>query len=250
MVAVALTGCKVELYADLSENDANEMLAILLTHGVPASKLPGKDTVSIRVDEADVAAAVEILNRKGYPRDRFTSLGEIFQKEGLISSPLEERVRYSYGLSQSISETLTNIDGVLTARVHVVLPDEQPLDEEPKPSSAAVFIRYQPGLGVEEAVPNIKMIVQNSVEQLSYDRISVALFPAKEDSKGTMSGPPIGSALGIRVAQDSMTRLMTTLGALATLLLVSLAGNGYLVWRMRGTNGPGETGAAGNPKHG
>ena len=243
VILFGLLGCKVELYSGLSEKEGNAILAVLQTHGIQVSKEPGKDqTVVLSVEEADVAAAVDILRRNGFPRDDFANLGEIFQKEGLISSPLEERVRFIYGLSQSISETLSQIDGVMTARVHIVLPEEQPLQEVVKPSSASVFIKYRPGLGIEETIPKIKMIVQNSVEGLSYDKIAVALFPAREEPKGEFMGPPLSQFLGLRVTEDSMNRFLMLLAGLGILLLLALGGNGYLMWRLKRTrNSDGET---------
>lgn len=238
LLFTALTACQVDLYTGLSEREGNDIYAVLLDHGIPVTKSAGKDqTVGLSVNENDVAAAVDILRRHGYPRDNFVSLGEIFQKQGLISSPLEERVRFIYGLSQSISETLTQIDGVLTARVHIVMPQEQPLQEKPQPSSAAVFIKYQPGLGIEETIPKIKLIVQNSVQGLSYDKISVALFPAKESAKAEARvGPPLTRFLGIEITRDTIVRFVIIASLLVLLLIATLAGGGYLIWKQRRTD--------------
>ncbi len=243
---LVLAGCEVELYSGLSEKEGNAILAVLQGHGIKVSKIPGKaQTVTLSVDETDVATAIDILRRNGFPRDNFADLGEIFQKEGLISSPLEERIRYVYGLSQSISETLSQIDGVVTARVHIVLPQAQQFDEVIKPSSAAVFIKYRPGLGIEETIPKIKIIVQNSVEGLSYDKISVALFAAREEPDTHLMGPPLGYFLGLRITEDSMDRFILLLAGLGVLLLLALGGNGYLLWRLRQARSAEEKGAAG-----
>lgn len=239
VLVLGLTGCQVELYSNLSEKEGNEILAVLLSHDIPATKARGKEFVSITVDRADVATAIETLRRYGYPRDRFTNLGDIFQKQGLISSPLEERVRYTFGLSQMIGETLNQIDGVLTARVLIVLPEESHFGKPVKPSSAAVFIKYQPGLGVEEAIPKIKMIVQNSIEGLGYDNISVVLFPAREAPRPAGTADPVpGSASDPQTARDSQWGTML-LPAVLSGLLLALGGNVYLIWRIRRTRRDG-----------
>ena len=241
ILLAGLTGCEVELYSGLSEKEGNAILAVLLSHDIPATKSLGKNNVvNIMVDEADVATAIELLRRNGFPRDHFVSLGEIFQKQGLISSPLEERVRYIYGLSQSISETLSQIDGVLTARVHIVLPEEQPLEEFVKPSSASVFIKYRPGMGIDEAIPSIKMIVQNSIEGLSYDKIAVALFPAQDAAATEIEGPPMSSILGLRIARDSLEQFMFLGIGFGVLLILAVLGNAYLIWRMRRNKSSGK----------
>ena len=234
ILLIALSGCEVELYSGLQEREGNDVLAVLLTHDIPATKILGKgNIVSIMVDEADVATAIELLRRNGFPRDQFASLGDIFQKQGLISSPLEERIRYVYGLSQTVSETLSQIDGVLTARVHIVLPEERPLEQTAKPASASVFIKYRPGMGIEEMIPNMKMIVQNSIEGLSYEKIAVALFPAQDIATTSIDGPPLSDILGLRIARDSLGQL-TVLGiGFGVLLLLTLLTNIYLVWRLR-----------------
>ena len=229
MLIFALTGCqKVELYSNLSEREGNEILAVLLSHQIPATKSRTKESVKITVAQDDVAAAIELLQLYGYPRDRFTHLGDIFQKQGLISSPLEERVRYTFGLSQMIAETINQIDGVLSARVLIVLPEDAQFGKITQPSSASVFIKYLPGLGVEDAVAKIKMIVQNSVNGLDYNKISVVLFPAREKSQSPVIAPAPDKKAD---AASTLERLLPVI--LGGLLLLALGGNGYLLWRMR-----------------
>jgi len=123
---LSLVGCsgRVELLTGISENEANEVLAVLIDAGIKAGKLPGKEgLVSLDVDQSDVARAIGIMQTEGLPRDRFAKMGEVFRKEGLISSPLEERARYLWALSQELSGTVAQIDGVIKSRVHVVLPE-------------------------------------------------------------------------------------------------------------------------------
>ena len=123
-LTVLLGGCKTELYSNLVESDANTMLAILLNHDIQAEKKfdPKASSYILRVDEDRISQAVTLLKEQGYPREKVSSLGELFKKDGLVSSPLEERARFIFALSQSVQETLSQIDGVLVARVHVVLP--------------------------------------------------------------------------------------------------------------------------------
>jgi type III secretion protein J len=179
--ALLLAGCKTELYSKLDENDANAMLAILLTNKIEAEKTIDKKagTYSLNVDESSIPKAVSLLNEHGYPKEKAVTMGEMFKKEGLISSPLEERARFIFALSQSVQETLSQIDGVLVARVHIVLPENNFGSEQAQPSSASVFIKYNPAYRIEDMKSEIKLIVEKSIEGLSYDKVSVVMVPAQ-----------------------------------------------------------------------
>jgi type III secretion protein J len=101
----------------------------------------------------------------------------VFQPSGLIASPVQEQARFLWALGQELSRTVSQIDGVLTARVQVVLPDNDLLKRDPTPSSASVFIRYDDASQVANFVSQIKMLVANSVQGLNYDKVSVVLVP-------------------------------------------------------------------------
>ena len=233
MLALALAACQVELFTGLSEREANEMLAILQRAGIDADKVTAAEgMMTLNVDEKRFAEAVELLKRQGYPRETFTSIGEVFKKEGLISSPLEERVRFVYALSQELSQTISEIDGVLSARVHVVLPNNELAMENIVPSSAAVFIRHQADVQLDRLIPQIKMLVTNSIQGLSYDKVSVILFPVEADSApgGDIRLSEIG---GIRIHPTSVNEFWMVTGGLAGLAIIGLLGCGVLFWLWR-----------------
>ena len=176
-----LTGCKTELYTGLNEIEANNMLALLLESKISAEKIANKkdNTYSLNIDESQLSTAVVLLKEHGYPKEKIANIGDMFKKDGIISSPLEERARYIFALSQSVQETLSQIDGVLVARVHVVLPENNPVGTPITPSSASVFIKYNPAYPLENMKSDIKLIVERSIEGLSYDKVSVVMVPAQ-----------------------------------------------------------------------
>jgi type III secretion protein J len=196
-VCLFLTGCgSSELYTRLEERDANIMIAILLEKGIPAEKTPGEEnTFTVNVPLGRFGEAVDILRDHGYPRTNFQGVGVAFQKGGLVSSPTEERIRYMYALSQDIAHTVTLIDGVIDARVHLVLPENNPFNETFFPASAAVFVDYRSDSSVPSYTNQIKNLVVNSIEGLDPNKVSIAMFPVDlktsisqlAQSKGTTS---------------------------------------------------------------
>jgi type III secretion protein J len=234
-----LAACKVELYSGLSEQEANTVVAVLLTHGIDAEKASGKDkTANVKVDKADLARAVEILNANGLPREKSATLGEIFKKQGLISSPVEERARLIYALSQELSGTLGRIDGIVWARVHIVLSEGDIDGGNATPSSAAVLIRYVDGYDVPSLVPQVKRLVTNSIAGLRYEKVSVVLV--KADTNLSPSDTANNSAELARFQQDAKSAPTPSTGpsvATIALLMVGVlaaAGGGVYYWWRRG----------------
>lgn len=226
LLLLGACGGRVELIAAVAEAEANEALGALLAAGIGAEKVPGKEgMVGIKVDGRQVAQSVEVLKARGLPRERYAGMGDVFKKEGLISSPLEERARYVFALSQELAATLTRIDGVITARVHVVLPERSPAGDETTASSAAVFIKHRPDASLDTVQPQIRRLVTHAIPGLAGDRVTLVMVAGAPDAQAAAATPAGGPAEG----RDGHWRLVAALaGVLALALAMAL---GLLVWK-------------------
>lgn len=233
--ALLLAGCKSELYSNLSEREANEIVAALLDAGIPAAKeRTGADMITVTVDDQRFAEAMAILNQRGLPSATYQSLGDVFEKEGIVSSPVEERARFIYAMSQELARTVAEIDGVLSARVHVVLPETDMLGRDLKPSSASVFIRHDPNVPVDEFTGQIKLLIANSLEGLVYDNVTVVNVPAAETSDQAYRPTEFAQAFGVWLHPASTPRFWTVVATVGGVALAVGFALGAFLSRMRG----------------
>ncbi|SFV13951.1 type III secretion system inner membrane ring lipoprotein SctJ [Pseudoduganella namucuonensis] len=238
-----LSACSkvVTLQSNLSDTDANEIVMVLNQQGIVVEKKPGKEGVGLMLAETDLARATSIMNGAGLPRRGRESLGEVFKKQGMISTPLEERVRYLHGLSEELGYTLQQFDNVISARVHVVLPERVAPGEPIQPSSAAVFIKYRPPIDEDAITPRVQRLVASSIPGLASEdgraKVSVVLTPGEAALPGvkwTTIGP-------FKVDVDSARGLLATLIALGVVGALGLAAGGYTLVKGRGKLGkPGK----------
>ncbi|MBR4653778.1 MAG: type III secretion inner membrane ring lipoprotein SctJ [Kiritimatiellae bacterium] len=185
--ALLLAGCDKEttLHSGLEERQANLVMAALIDAGISCHKAPGEEgTWNVMVSEPRFADAVNLLERKGLPRRPHMGVGEVFKKTGMISSPSEERIRFMDALAQDIARTISMIDGVVDARVHVVLPENDPFARNALPSSAAVAIRSRWDADITDLVPSVKGLVKNAIEGLQPEKIMVTIFRDSPPKKG------------------------------------------------------------------
>ena len=177
--ALLLAGCdkEITLHAGLEEQQANLVMAALLNSGIDCHKAPGEEgTWNVSVVESRFAEAVNLLEKAGLPRRTHQGIGEVFKKTGMISSPSEERIRFMDALAQDLAKTISCIEGVVDARVHIVLPENDPFARHAMPSSAAVAIRSRWDADLTDIVPAVKGLVKNAIEGLQYEKIMVTIF--------------------------------------------------------------------------
>ncbi|WP_280951095.1 type III secretion system inner membrane ring lipoprotein SctJ [Mesorhizobium temperatum] len=232
---LVLQACSVELYSNLNQRQANEIVATLMRHGIPAQREAGKDgkmTVSVQKDR--FAEAMAILDESGLPKQEFQTLGDVFKRDGLVSSPVEERATMIYGLSQELSQTISDIDGVLSARVHLVLPENDPLRQRLVPSSASVFIRHRASVPMNELIPQVKMLVTKGIAGLTYDNVSVTLIPVTAAVPEFSTGEAgFTTFLGLWLHPDSLVAAMWLFYGMTAAILALAARLAYVQWYRR-----------------
>lgn len=196
---LCLAGCteRVELHSQLTEQEANQVIAELADKQISAQKVSTKNAVAVRVNSAEIHRAVNVLEAAGLPQAKRSNLGDIFRKEGVISTPLEERARYIYALSQELEATFSKIDGVIIARVHVVLPERVAPGEPVQPASASVFIKHDTRLDPDSIQSRVRKLVAGSIPGMASavdnpHKITTVFVPAaayQEQQKLVFFGP-------------------------------------------------------------
>jgi type III secretion protein J len=178
--SVALSGCTQQLLGNLDENSANLVVAALRSENIAAVKAAStEESWKVSVPEDEFARATQILKRRNLPPQQFEGLGRVFKKESLVSTPTEERARLIYAMSQELEHSLSTLDGVLTARVHPVIPPHDPLNPKKIASSASVLVKYRAGAEIAESEALIRNLVASGIEGLALSDVKVLMIKSE-----------------------------------------------------------------------
>ena len=232
-IAGAAGGCTTGVLHGLDEPAANEALAALERAGIGAEKVteelgqgPG---FALRVPRGDATRALDVLRVRGLPRERRHGFAEIYGQPSLIPTASEERARYLEATAGEIERTLEIAEGVVSARVHLVLEEADPLSLEGKPRAgarAAVLVKAAVGRApLSEA--DIQKLVAGSVPGLTASAVAVVVTAAPTPSEASLV--PLAAVGPFRVTPSSRAPLigmfalaLAVIGILAGLLFLSL----------------------------
>lgn len=243
----------------LDEREANEIVVYLASKGISAQKIPAPSKgvgaaaaitqymISVASDRS--VDAMAILNKVGLPRRQGTNLLTLFAKSGLMSSNLEDTVRYQAGLAEELCNTIRKIDGVIDADVQISFPgatnpSAAAMPNAPLPKiTAAVYVKHQ---GILED-PNshietkIKRLMSSGISGLNFDDVAVISDRSRfSDITLSPEGEPIGSKgvqthasiWGIVLTESSLGRFRFVFFTFILLLLLCLGCIGWLAYRL------------------
>jgi len=93
VMALFMSGCGTTPVADdVSQREANEIVALLSERGIPATLVKGRGSKSrytVSVGTAKFAEAAAILSRLGLPSDKKASFQELTASSGIIPASRE-----------------------------------------------------------------------------------------------------------------------------------------------------------------
>jgi type III secretion protein J len=152
-----LAGCgeKKEEPANLvevqTEREANEVLVELVNHNI---KDGSKSSVerqrklvwTVTVPKSQLDPARRILVELNLPREDRGGFEELIANAGLIPTRTDERAKLMRAMAAELERTFQLYDGVIRARVHIVLPDRDALDRESAKNAvgtATVLLKYK-----------------------------------------------------------------------------------------------------------
>lgn len=226
-------GCTTGVLHGLDEAAANEALTALERAGIGAEKVADEGAqapgFALRVSRGDAARALDVLRVRGLPRERRHGFAEVYGQPSLIPTASEERARYLEATAGEIERTLETAEGIVSARVHLVMEEPDPLALDGKPRTgarAAVLIKASQGKA-PLAEADVQKLVAGSVPGLEPGHVAVVVTAAPESSEGNLG--PLASVGPLRVTPSSRSLLLSMfaaglvlIGVLGTLLLVTL----------------------------
>lgn len=184
-----LPGCAgEELLHGLEEREANEVLVALDEGGLSAEKVAASDAdggFTVVVPGRDATRARRILADRSLPRPRAAGFAEALAQGSMVPSPAEERARFQHALAGELSRSLEALDGVVSARVHLALPEPDPLRPGDRPPPrAGVLVRCRPAAcgAVRALEGGIRSLVAGAADGLDPGAVAVVVAEAAEAS--------------------------------------------------------------------
>ncbi len=161
----------VTLYHSLDPAQAAPLLQHLQEQGVPY-RLDNLGTTLLVPQEMVDELRIEMAGQ-GMPFAQGLGL-ELFDEERLGMTDDELRVKMQRALQEELRRTITSLDAVLQARVHLVLPASHIFMRERGEPSAAIYLKLNPFVALKkEQVRGIVYLVSSSVEGLQPENITL-----------------------------------------------------------------------------
>ncbi|HEY9154813.1 MAG TPA: flagellar basal-body MS-ring/collar protein FliF [Opitutaceae bacterium] len=159
------------LYGRLAEKDAAAIISQLQSQNVQYKVMNGGSTVYVASDQV-YRLRMELAS-KGLPSGDGVGF-EIFDKGQFGLSDFVQRTNYTRALQGELARTISQLEGVRSARVMIVQPENRLLltDQTVKPT-ASVFVELATSRLELDAVNSIRHLVANAVQGLQPDSVAV-----------------------------------------------------------------------------
>lgn len=187
------------LYGNLGQQDAAQIAQALDTNGIPY-KLEGSGTIAVPADRVHDARLK--LAGQGLPEGD-GGFAVMSKDPGFGVSQFMEGARYQHALETELARTITNLQAVEGARVHLALPRQSAFVRDRRKPSASVFLQMKPGRRLEsEQVTAIVNLVASSIPELESQQVTIV------DQQGRLLSSPDGSnsAMAEREKQMEIAR--------------------------------------------
>lgn len=194
------------LLGSLAGMDASQVMDTLAAADIAYTVEPSSGALLVKAD--DLARARLRLASAGVAPTDSTIGFEILDKEqGLGTSQFMEATRYRRGLEGELARTVSSLNNVKAARVHLAIPKSSVFVRDERKPSASVLVELYPGRSLEPSqVMAIINLVATSVPELGKSQITVV------DQKGNLlSDQQELSELSMAGKQFDHTRRLETL---------------------------------------
>src|SRR5512138_178145 len=172
------------LYGNLSQQDSAQIAQALDTNGVPYKLDAATGQITVPADRVHDARLK--LAGQGLPEGD-GGFAVMSKDPGFGVSQFMEGARYQHALETELARTISNLQPVEGARVHLALPRQSAFVRDRRAPSASVFLQLKPGRRLEsQQVTAIANLVASSIPELESGQVTVV------DQQGRLLSAPGG----------------------------------------------------------
>ena len=208
------------LYTDLSFDDSTGIVEFLESQGVPYELSNNGGSISIGQDK--ILRTRMALASEGLPLGGNVGY-EIFDKtDTLGTTSFVQNINHVRALEGELARTITSINRIRGARVHLVIPERQLFQREQKPPTASIALKVR-GVLDQNQIRAIQHLVASAIDGLSPTKVSIV------DETGTLlasGNGPAGAGLAMQNAQSRAIQVQDQLRNQITDLLTGVVGPG------------------------
>ena len=160
------------LYRDLPTADASSISAKL--EELKIQYEVSGDGTRIMVSDKDVGRARMALAQEGLPNGG--SLGyELFDKQSSFGTTnFVQNITQVRAMEGELARTISSLESIKSARVHLVLPQRELFSRESRPASASVFLHLRGAAQLDkEQIAGIQSLIASAVPDLKSKNVSI-----------------------------------------------------------------------------
>ncbi len=192
------------LMTGLEPADVQALSAQLAVKKIPTQITPDGKGINVPADQID-AARMEIAS-EGAPHSGRMGF-ELFDKSSWGQTEFDEKVNYQRALEGELERTIQTLDGVKSARVHLVLPSPSVFLDRERSGKASVTLRMKRGALSPDQISAVTRLVAGAVDSLTPRDVTII----DADSNESL-GAKGGSLEGRELEAELSRRLVATLG--------------------------------------
>lgn len=167
------------LYGSLDRLDSSEVVEILELNNIKFKVDGGSGALLVATE--DVHTARLKLAEAGLPGESSIGFELLDQEQPLGTSQFMEKTRFKRSLEGELARTITSINSVRSARVHLAIPKRSVFVRDARRPSASVFLELYPGRGMKPSqVKAVANLVASSIPELKLEAVTVV------DQKGNL----------------------------------------------------------------
>lgn len=209
------------LFSNVSDKEASELVNALTSAGIPY-KLDN-NTGAVTVPAEQVHAARLKLAEQGLPKSSGFGLEIMEGGNSFSTSQFMENARYQHALETELARTISSLQPVQSARVHLAVPKSTVFLGKKQTPGASVLLQLYGGRSVTDAqVSAIVHLVASSIPELEASKVTVV-----DQSGRLLNSPDDASELGLSTRQlDYVHRVEDSYVKRVENLLVPMLGAG------------------------